>query len=220
MIPGSAAPILLSIAAGGNLQIGQAFQGGYYAGTITYNINVYDGWLRSTNGPSYHLVVAPKANGDSSTILQYKTSATCDGLESTQTSSQSRFDGYHNTYTSVVGSSSSHPAANYCQPLSFGGYSDWYLPAIEEANLAFGNLRQLANWQSGGSESFRSGTVIISGNSISDISAYWTSTGDSCENTGTQGSAAMYNAGGGYIIQGYNKATTQFFVRAIRRVAA
>ena len=225
MIPGSAAPILLSIAAGGNLQIGQAFQGGYYAGTITYNINVYDGWLRSTNGPSYHLIVAPKANGDSSTILQYKTSATCDGLESNQTSSQSRFDGYHNTYTSVVGSSSSHPAANYCQPLSFGGYTDWYLPAIEEASLAFGNLRQLANWQSGGSESFTSGTVILPNyygepNYVSGVSAYWTSTGDSCQNTGTQGSAAMYSVDGGYIIQGYNKASAQFFVRAIRRVAA
>ena len=219
MIPGSAAPILLSIAAGGNLQIGQAFQGGYYAGTITYNTDANDSWLLGTSTPSYHLIVAPKASGDSATIRQYKTSATCDGLESNQTSSQAVWDGYHNTYTSVVGSSSSHPAANYCQPLSFSGYSDWYLPAMREANLAFGNLRQLANWQSGGSESFRSGTVVLNGNSVSGVSAYWTSTGDSCQNTGTQGGAAMYYIDGGYVIQGYAK-TDQFFVRAIRRVAA
>lgn len=215
MIPGNANPLLLPIAAGGGaLVIGQSFQGGYYAGTITYGT---ESWL-GIGGEQYHLIVAPKATGEASTIKQYKTSATCDGAESNQTSAQSVWDGYHNTYTSVIGSSSSHPAANYCQGLSINGYTDWYLPANQESILAFGNLRQLAAWQSGGAEEFTTGTVILNGSSVSGISAYWNSTGDSCENTGSLGTASHYYVTGGYIISGYAK-TDQFFVRAIRRVA-
>ena len=217
MIPGSAASILL-VSAGSDLVIGQAFEGGFYAGTITYNITTYDTWLRNTNGPSYHLVVAPKASGEASTIRQYKTSATCDGAESTQTSAQSYFDGYHNTYTSVIGSSNAHPAANYCQALTISGYSNWYLGAIYENELAFDNLRELANWQTGGSEAFTTGSVIRDGATVSGVSWYWNSTGDSCENTGTLGGASTYFNTGGFPVSGYPK-TDQFFVRAIRRVA-
>jgi len=214
MIPGSSSPLLLPIAAGGGaLVIGQAFQGGYYAGTITYGT---ESWL-GIGGEQYHLIMAPKASGEAGTILQYKTSATCDGAESNQTSAQSYWDGYHNTYTSVIGSSSAHPAANYCQGLTIGGYNDWYLGANQELMLAIGNLRQLTNWQTGGSEAFTVGTVILNGNSVSDLSAYWTSRGDSCENTGTLVTASMYYNTGGYLISGYVK-TDRFFVRAIRRV--
>ena len=214
MIPGSATPILLPVVAGGGLAIGQAYQGGYYAGTITYPIGGWEG----LTGTTYNLVVAPKASGEASTIKQYKTSATCDGAESNQTSAQSTWDGYHNTYNSVIGSSSVHPAANYCQGLSISGYNDWYLAANEESKVAFGNLRQLAAWQSGGAEAFTTGTVIINGSSASGFSSYWNSTGDSCENTGTLGGASQYYVTGGYQISGYPK-TDKFFVRAIRRVA-
>jgi hypothetical protein len=212
MIPGSAASILLA-SAGSDLVIGQAFEGGYYAGTATYSITQYDDWLRNTEGPSYHLVVAPKASGEASTIKQYKTSATCDGAESTQTSAQSRWDGYHNTYTSVIGSSNAHPAANYCQALTIGGYSDWYLPGLFEANLAFGNLLDLPAWQVGGSEEFK-----ISGASWYDGGSYWSSTGDSCENTGSQGSASFYFIPNQLAVAGLIK-TESLWVRAIRRVA-
>jgi hypothetical protein len=215
MIPGNANPLLLPIAAGGGaLVIGQSFQGGYYAGTITYGT---ESWL-GIGGEQYHLIMAPKATGEALTILRYKNTASCDGAESNQTSAQSIWDGYHNTYTSVIGSSTVHPAANFCQGLSIDGYTDWYHAAERESALAFGNLRQLAKWQSGGSEAFTVGTVILNGNSISGLSAYWNSTGDSCENTGTTTTASMYYNTSGYNIYGYSK-TDQFFVRAIRRVA-
>lgn len=215
MIPGSATPILLPVVAGGGLTIGQAYQGGYYAGTITYPNGAYPSLTETT----YNLIVAPKASGEASTTKQYKTSGTCDGAASTETSPQSDWDGYHNTYDSVLGSSSSHPAANYCQGLSIGGYTDWYLPAPEEAELAYGNLLDLAAWQSGGSEEFTTGTVILNGSSIT-ASVYWTSFGDGCENVGTLNTAALSNTGsGGGIIFGYVK-TDSFFVRAIRRVTA
>lgn len=212
MIPGSAASILLA-SAGSDLVIGQAFEGGYYAGTATYSITQYDSWLRNTEGPSYHLVVAPKASGEASTIKQYKTSATCDGAESTQTSAQSRWDGYHNTYTSVIGSSNAHPAANYCQALTIGGYNDWYLPGVFEANLAFRNLLDLSAWQVGGAEEFE-----IDGSSWYNGGYYWCSTGDSCENTGTLGSATGYIIPSKTILGGMGK-TQSLWVRAIRRVA-
>jgi hypothetical protein len=215
MIPGSAAPILLPVVAGGGLVIGQSLQGGYYAGTITYGT---ESWL-GIGGEQYHLIMAPKASGEASTILQYKTTASCDGAESNQTSSQSSWDGYHNTYTSVVGSSSAHPAANYCQGLSIGGYSDWYLAARKEAELAFSNLGQLSAWQTGGAEAFTIGTVVWNGSPFTNRSDYWTSTGDSCENTGTLTTASIYANTQGFLVSGLVK-TDQMFVRAIRRVAA
>jgi len=214
MIPGNANPLLLPIAAGGGaLVIGQSFQGGYYAGTITYGT---ESWL-GIGGEQYHLIMAPKASGEALTIKQYKTSMTCDGLTSDQSAPASDWDGYHNTYTSVVGSSSAHPAANFCQGLSIGGYSDWYLASRRESEIAFGNLRQLAVWQSGGAEEFTTGTVILNGNSVSGISAYWYSTAGECGSSAAS-AAGIYYVSGGYSIFGYNY-TDQFFVRAIRRVA-
>lgn len=215
MIPGSSSPLLLPVAAGGGaLVIGQAFQGGYYAGTITYEQGAYPSLTETT----YNLIVAPKATGEASTRLKYKTSLTCDGAASTETSPQSRWDGYFNTYTSVLGSSTAHPAANYCQNLSIDGYSDWYLPTEKEVDVAYKNLLQLADWQSGGSEDFTTGTVIINGSPV-NYSIYWTSFGDGCENTGVKTSATAYvTQTSGSLAYGYPK-TDEFFVRAIRRVA-
>lgn len=211
MIPGSAASILLA-SAGSDLVIGQAFEGGYYAGTITYGT---EAWLPGSSGGKYHLIMAPKASGDSSTYLQYKTSNTCDGAESTQTSAQSRWDGYHNTYTSVIGSSNAHPAANYCQALTIGGYSDWYLGAIEELELVHTNLLSLADWQAGGSESYRTTANYYS------LVLYWSSSaGGSCESGASgQQTAWAINTATGTSIAGFYKANYSFGARAIRRVA-
>jgi hypothetical protein len=35
----------------------------------------------------------------------------------------------------------SHPAAQFCEDLSIGGYSDWYLPARYELDIAYENLK-------------------------------------------------------------------------------
>jgi hypothetical protein len=210
MIPGSATPILLPVVAGGGLTIGQAYQGGYYAGTITYPNGAYPSLTETT----YNLIVAPKASGEASTAKQYKTSRTADGDPSTETSPSSSWDGYFNTYDSIIGSSSVHPAANYCQNLSTGGYADWYLPATEEAKLAYGNLVNLAAWQTGGSEEFSTGTLIINGASNPFGASYWTSRQDGA------GSAALVFPGNGATIgAGFYKTDTSF-VRAIRRVTA
>ena len=207
MIPGSAAPILLPVVAGGGLTIGQSYQGGYYAGTITYNL---ESWLGGGT-PSYQLIVAPKASGEASSTKQLKTSRTTTGTPSTTSSPRSNWDGYHNTYTSAVGTSTVHPASNYCQGLTIGGYSDWYLPSKEEAKLAFSNLAYLTDWMSNGAEEFE-----IDGSSWYNLGFYWSST----EQTIT-GAAGWYTDGAGgfaIIVNAFPKTET-FWVRAIRRVA-
>ena len=80
------------------------------------------------------------------------------------------------------------------------------------------NLVQLPAWQAGGAEEFTTGTVVMNGTSFGPFSAYWQSTGASCENTGSTTTAAHMRPFAGIVVFGYPK-TDQFFVRAIRRVA-
>jgi hypothetical protein len=206
MIPGSASPFLVSVASGNGLTIGQSYEGGYYAGTITYSL---ESWLGGGT-PSYKLIVAPKASGEASSTKQLKTSRTTTGTPSTTSSPRSNWDGYHNTYTSAVGTSTVHPASNYCQGLTIGGYSDWYLPSKEEAKLAFSNLAYLTDWMSNGAEEFE-----IDGSSWYNVGFHWSST----EQT-DQTAAGWFTDGAGnsVIANGFYKTET-FWVRAIRRVA-
>jgi hypothetical protein len=204
MIPGSAVPILLPVAAGGGLTIGQVYEGGYYAGTITYGA---EAWLGGGT-PTYKLVVAPKATGEASTTRSFKSSNTIDGTFQTATSNASRWDGYHNTYTSAVGTSGVHPAANYCQALNISSYTDWYLPSFEEAILAFGNLESLSDWLTGGGEAFNR-----SGSSYSNLGLYWSST--ALSSNGQTAETKFIDSGS---VAGMFKTET-LWVRAIRRVA-
>jgi hypothetical protein len=41
----------------------------------------------------------------------------------------------------VTAGIASHPAAQFCVNLSIGGYSDWYLPARYELDIAYENLK-------------------------------------------------------------------------------
>lgn len=104
------------------LVIGQAYEGGFYAGQIS----------TSGNGVATHnLVLAPKSSG-SNTALQWKTSNT----DTTGTSSV--IDGPTNSSNM---NNASHPAAQFCEGLSIGGFSDWYLPAKNELEVVYYNLK-------------------------------------------------------------------------------
>jgi hypothetical protein len=104
--------------------IGAAFEGGFFAGAISH----------TANGVATHLlIVAPSASGyNGKTRLDWKTSNT------STAGTSSTFDGAAN---SANMNDASHPAAEYCEGLTIGGYSDWYLPARDELDIAYENLK-------------------------------------------------------------------------------
>lgn len=104
--------------------IGGAYQGGFFAGYISH----------TANGVATHgLIVAPAASGyNGGSPLQWKTSNT------STTGTSSSYDGASN---SANMNNASHPAAQYCEGLTIGGYSDWYLPARYELDIAYENLK-------------------------------------------------------------------------------
>jgi hypothetical protein len=104
------------------LAIGDAFGGGFFAGQIS----------TAGNGVAdYNLVVAPKSSGEG-TVKQFKTSNTDDA------GATSVIDGPSN---SASMNDSDHPAAQFCEGLTIGGFSDWYLPAKNELEVCYYNLK-------------------------------------------------------------------------------
>ena len=102
--------------------IGSAFQGGYYAGQIS----------TAGNGVAdFYLVVAPKSSGEDNS-KQWKTSNT------STSGTSSVIDGPTNSSNM---NDASHPAAQFCEGLTIGGYSDWYMPAKNELEVCYYNLK-------------------------------------------------------------------------------
>ena len=112
----------LFMAASQELKVGDFYQGGYFAGYISHTAN---------GVPTHGLIVAPAASGYA-TNFAWKTSQT------TTSGTSSVFDGLANTNNM---NTESHPAARYCGNLSIGGFTDWYLPAKEELDIAYQNLK-------------------------------------------------------------------------------
>lgn len=111
-------------AAAGAMQPGDPLGGGYFAGYISH----------TADGVATHaLIVSPAASGyNGESTLQWKTSST------STSGTSSLFDGAANTANMA---DASHPAANYCAGLTIDGYSDWYLPALYELEIAYYNLK-------------------------------------------------------------------------------
>ena len=82
--------------------------------------------------------MAPAATGATgggytlTTNKQWKTTNT------TTAGTTSTYDGAAN---SANMNNASHPAAEFCENLSIGGYTDWYLPARYELDIAYENLK-------------------------------------------------------------------------------
>jgi hypothetical protein len=99
---------------------GTALGGGFYAGNIV------------VSGVTYAVIVAPRASGENAS-RQSKTSATASPA-ATQTLNNG-FD------ASASMNSSTYPAAQYCEGLSIGGFTDWYLPARDEIEICYRYLK-------------------------------------------------------------------------------
>jgi hypothetical protein len=109
--------------------IGDAFEGGFFAGLISHTAN---------SVPTHALIVAPAATGASGTGYTLTTNYQWKTANTTTTGTTSSFDGAANTANMSGGA---HPAADFCTGLSIGGYSDWYLPARYELDIAYENLK-------------------------------------------------------------------------------
>ena len=103
------------------LRIGDAYGGGFYAGQIS----------TAGNGiADYNLVVGPFASARA--VKQWKTTNT------STAGTSSDIDGPTN---SANMNNASHPAAEFCEGLTIGGFSDWYMPAKNELEVCYYNLK-------------------------------------------------------------------------------
>lgn len=115
--------------------IGAAVYGGYFAGIIDTtqgNIIARDA---SEAGQRYMLIVSPKSMERFG--LAYKTTD-----DAAPVSAQTRWDGH--TATEVLANdAATYPAADYCHGLTYpgDGGSEWYLPAMDELELVYRNLK-------------------------------------------------------------------------------
>jgi hypothetical protein len=112
--------------------IGDAFEGGFFAGLISHTAN---------SVPTHALIVAPRATGASGTGYTLTTNYQWKTANTTTTGTTSSFDGAANTAAMVTAGIASHPAANFCVNLSIGGFTDWYLPARYELDIAYELLK-------------------------------------------------------------------------------
>ena len=87
----------------------------------------------------YRVIVAPKSSGENSS-KQYK-----NALTAAPSATGTLTEGLNATLAMVAdGSSTVYPAAHFCNDLSIGGYTDWYLPARDELELIYRNLKSHA----------------------------------------------------------------------------
>lgn len=104
-------------------QAGIAYGGGFYVGR-----------MKPGDGNTYALIVAPKASGESADV-QLKTS------EASTPGTTSTWDGAANTAAMIAAGAAAHPAANFCKGLSIGGYTDWALPAKDQLELLYRQIK-------------------------------------------------------------------------------
>lgn len=195
------------------IPIGTFLEGGYFAGYISHTA---DG--NATHG----LIVAPAASGyNGESTLQWKTANT------STSGTSSEYDGAANTANMA---DADHPAANYCAGLSIGGYSDWYLPARYELEIAYYNLKPTtaSNNTSFGTNSYavpQRGSNYTAGDPAQTSVAAFQSGGAEDFVAGNHWSSTQGSSAGAWILlfdsggQGNTTKTISYYVRAFRKFA-
>lgn len=111
--------------------------------TLTVNVTSVDGSGTLTDWSimaKYRVIVAPKSSGESSS-KQYKNANTAaPSATGTLTEGKKATDAMVAADTSTV-----YPAAHYCNDLTINSYSDWYLPARDELELIWRNLKPVTD---------------------------------------------------------------------------
>lgn len=193
--------------------IGSSYQGGFYAGSIGVS-----------SVATHYLVIAPLSSGQTTAIWK--------NARTTTPGADSVINGPQNTADMVAdGNSTVYPAAHFCNNAVIGGFSDWYMPAKNELEVCYFNLKPTTT-----SNSTTSG---INPNAVPARGSNYTA------GTPAQTSAAAFQTGGAeaFSANGYSSSTEvsantvwgQYFsngvqlsdlikdssyrVRAVRRVA-
>jgi hypothetical protein len=190
--------------------IGQAYGGGYYAGQI------------GVSGVATHyLIVGPVSSAQ--TTGRWKTSQT------TTAGTTSVIDGPANTAAMIAAGAAAHPCAQFCDNLVTGGFSDWYMPAQNELEVCYFNLKPTttsnvtssgintnavpsrgSNYTTGNPARTSVAAFQSGGAEAFGASNYWTSTEFSSYNARNQ----VFSNGS----QSYINKTNSYGVRAIRRI--
>jgi hypothetical protein len=193
--------------------IGQAYGGGFYAGQIGVS-----------SVATHYLVVGPSASAQSQ--LEWK------NVNTATPGADSAIDGPQNTADMVAnGNSTVYPCAHFCNDLSTGGQTDWYMPAKNELEICYFNLKPTTTSNSTGSginanavparaSNYTTGTPAqtsavnfqVGGSESFDSTRYWSSTEGS-----TVGAWSQYFYTGSQTTG--SEKINSYRVRAIRRVA-
>jgi hypothetical protein len=144
--------------------VGQAYAGGFFVGQIS---------LTANSVPTHNLVVGP-ASATQPNLQQKTTSTATAGTDSV-------IDGPTN---SANMNNANHPAAQFCEALSVGGFSDWYLPARDELEICYYNLKPTTQ------ANFLGATTITNIYAVPRRDTSYTS------GTPSQTSAAAFQSGG------------------------
>jgi hypothetical protein len=195
--------------------VGSVLGGGFFAGQIS----------TAGNGVAdFNLVIGPAASA-LGTGKKWKTSNT----ETSGTSSV--INGPTNSSNM---NNADHPAAEFCEGLTIGGFSDWYMPAKNELEVCYYNLKPSVttnNTSSGtntnavpsrgsnytaGTPAQTSAVAFQTGGAEEFLAGapfynYWSST----QYSSTQGWLQGFPNGGQY----YSTKGNSYRVRAVRRVA-
>jgi len=194
--------------------IGQAFGGGFYAGQIGVS-----------SVATHYLIVGPISTAQSTLAWKNVGTATA--------GSDSDINGPQNTADMVAdGNSTVYPAAHFCNNLSTGGQTDWYMPAKNELEICYYNLKPTttSNFTSSGinpnavparasnytaGDPAQTSATDFQSTGAEDFAAafYWSST----EFSAAYGRGQNFSDGSQATSNGYK--TNAYRVRAIRRVA-
>ena len=196
------------------IAVGDAFGGGFFAGQIS----------TAGNGiADYNLVIGPVASAQSGGVRWKTTNTTTAGTSSV-------IDGPAN---SAAMNDASHPAAQFCEAVTAGSFTDWYMPAKNELEVCYYNLKPTTtlNTQSHGSNAnavpARASNYTFGTPAQTTAAAFITGTGaeaflntyywSSTERSATTGWMQTFSDG---IQSNYGyKSTSLYRGRAIRRVA-
>lgn len=115
--------------------VGAAFMGGYYAGIIDTTVGNITAADAAQTGKRYALIVAP--------LALETTGLAWSGSTASVAAARTRWDGLSAT---AALASATYPAANYCAGLTPPAdvASAWYLPALDEFELLYRNLKPTA----------------------------------------------------------------------------